>query len=290
MTEKQPSYVIFTDSGADLNEEMLGRLGVETVSMNVFLKDNPAQEFTLRGTDFYRSLREGQIVCTSAPNLSLLTTRFSEILSRGQDILYLAFSSALSSTYQTAKLAEAELAESFPDRRIVVIDTRCASMGQGLLVYHAAEQREKGMSLDELAAYIEENKLHFIHWFTVDDLLFLKRGGRVSAISAYAGTLLGIKPVLHVSDEGKLIPRQKVRGRRKSILELAAHYAAECTDRAFPVFISHGDAPDDAELLRDLLLREHGAKQVVIGDIGPVVGAHSGPGTIALFYIGGARI
>ena len=285
----EQTYVIFTDSAADLPEAMMEHIGVECLPMNVFMKDNPAQACTLRGAAFYSALKEGQIACTSAANLSVFRARFAEVLSQGKDVLYLAFSSALSCMYQTALIAAEELSEEFPDRKIVVIDTLCASMGEGLLVYHCAEQRERGMTLDELAAYAERNRQHTIHWFTVDDLLFLKRGGRVGAVSAYAGTLLGIKPVLHVSAEGKLIPKQKVRGRRKSILELAAHYAAECTDKTATVFISHGNALEEAEQLKEILCKEHGAKQVIIGDIGPVVGAHSGPGTIALFYLGESR-
>lgn len=287
MSEK--TYVIFTDSAADLPEAMMEHMGVECLPMNVFMKDNPALACTLRGAEFYEALKGGQVACTSAANLTVFRARFADVLRQGKDILYLAFSSALSCMYQTALIAAEELAAEFPDRKIAVVDTLCASMGEGLLVYHAAELRERGMSLDELTAYAEENKQRFIHWFTVDDLLFLKRGGRVGAVSAYAGTLLGIKPVLHVSAEGKLIPKQKVRGRRKSILELAAHYGAECKEREATVFISHANAPEDAELLKETLCREHGAKHVVIGDIGPVVGAHSGPGTVALFYIGETR-
>ena len=282
------SYVIFTDSAADLSGEMLEKLGVISVPLNVFMKDTPAHPCTLRGADFYRALREGEVACTSAANLSVFREMFSEVLDQGKDILYLSFSSALSCMYQSAKIAAGELRHDYPERRITVLDTLCASMGEGLLVYHAAMQKRQGMSLDELGAYVTENRLKLIHWFTVDDLMFLKRGGRVSAVSAAAGTLLGIKPVMHVNDAGKLAAVSKVRGRKHALAELSDKFAAECTDKREPVFIAHADAHADAQILKAALL-EHGAEHVVIGEIGPVIGAHAGPGTIALFYFGTSR-
>ncbi len=282
------SYVIFTDSAADLSGEMLEKLGVISVPLNVFMKDTPAHPCTLRGADFYRALREGEVACTSAANLSVFREMFSEVLDQGKDILYLSFSSALSCMYQSAKIAAGELRHDYPERRITVLDTLCASMGEGLLVYHAAMQKRQGLSLDELAAYVTENRLKLIHWFTVDDLMFLKRGGRVSAVSAAAGRLLGIKPVMHVNDAGKLAAVSKVRGRKHALAALSDKFAAECTDKREPVFIAHADAHADAQILKEALL-EHGAEHVVIGEIGPVIGAHAGPGTIALFYFGTSR-
>ena len=291
MTTMQPneSYVLFTDSAADLSAHMLESMGVRTIPLNVFMKDAPAQPCTLRGTAFYDALRAGQVACTSAANLARFREAFTEVLEAGKDILYLAFSSPLSCMYATARIAAEELLEQYPERRIIIVDTLCASMGEGLLVYHCAEEQLRGLSLDELAAYAEATKLKIMHWFTVDDLMFLKRGGRVSSVSAFAGTLLGIKPVMHVSDEGKLVPRQKLRGRKNAVLELGKHFAAECTDKESTVFIAHADAHDAAEMLKSALLHEHGAKHVVIGEIGPVIGAHAGPGTIALFYLGTSR-
>lgn len=282
------SYVLITDSAADLSQHMLDAMGVRSIPLNMFMKDNPAQPCELRGAAFFDALRNGQVACTSAANLARFRETFSEVLESGKDILYLAFSSVLSCMYATACIAAEELQEEYPDRRIIVIDTRCACLGQGLLVHHCAEQRERGMSLDELAEYVKDTRLKIMHWFTVDDLLFLKRGGRVGAVSAYAGALLGIKPVLHVSDEGKLVPVQKVRGRKNSVLELGKRYQAECTDKSATVFIAHGDAMDAAEMLK-CALQEYGAKHIVIGEIGPVIGAHAGPGTIALFYFGTSR-
>ena len=283
------SYVLITDSAADLSAHMTESMGVRVISLNVFMKDNPALPCTLHGAEFYDALRGGQVACTSAANLARFRETFSEVLESGRDILYLSFSSPLSCMCATARIAAEELLEEYPSRRILVIDTLCASLGEGLLVYHCAEQKERGMSLDELAAYAEETRLKIMHWFTVDDLLFLKRGGRVGAVSAYAGALLGIKPVMHVSDEGKLVPVQKVRGRKNAIAELGRHYADECTDKDSTVFIAHADAADAAETLKDALLHQHGAKHVVIGEIGPVIGAHAGPGTVALFYLGTSR-
>jgi DegV family protein with EDD domain len=283
------SCVLVTDSGADLSEHMLESMGVRSIPLNVFMKDNPAMPCELRGAEFYDALRGGQVACTSAANLARFRETFGEILESGRDILYLSFSSPLSCMCATARIAAEELREEYPDRRIIVIDSLCASLGQGLLVYHCAEQRERGMSLDELAAYAEATRLKIMHWFTVDDLLFLKRGGRVGAVSAYAGALLGIKPVLHVSDEGKLVPVQKVRGRKNAIAELGKRYSAECTDKDSTVFIAHADAIEAAESLKDALLHQHGAKHVVVGEIGPVIGAHAGPGTVALFYLGTSR-
>ena len=283
------NFVLFTDSAADLPAELLMRFGIHAIPLNVFMKDAPALPCALEGADFYHALQSGKVACTSAANLSTFRTAFSEALSAGKDILYLAFSSALSCMYQTGVIAADELKAEYPDRRIIVIDTKCASLGEGLLVFRTAEEMQKGASLDEAAAFAEENRLKTIHWFTVDDLMFLKRGGRVSAVSAFAGSLLGIKPVMDVSDEGKLIPKAKVRGRRSALQALARHYGEECRDKSAQVFIAHADAMHDAEHLRDLLVKEYGAKHILIGGIGPVIGAHAGPGTIALFYPGDAR-
>lgn len=282
------SYVLITDSGADLSGQMLAAMGVRSISLNMFMKENPAQPCELSGAAFYDALRSGQVACTSAANLARFREVFSEVLEMGKDILYLSFSSALSCMYATARIAAAELQDEYPERRILVLDSLSASMGEGLLVYHCAEQRERGLSLDELAAYAEETRLKIMHWFTVDDLLYLKRGGRVSAMSAYAGTLLGIKPVMHVSNEGKLVPVQKVRGKKNAIAELAKRYEAECTDKDATVFIAHGDDLESAEVLRDALIQQ-GVKHIVIGEVGAVIGAHSGPGTIAVFYFGTSR-
>ncbi len=285
----EQNYVIVTDTACDLAPEMLERLGIPAVPLNVFMKDAPALPCALRGADFYQALRDGQVACTSAANLSLFRDVFTKILQQGKDILYISLSSALSCMHATGQIAAEELREEYPDRKIIIIDSLSACMGEGLLVYYAAEKREAGMSLEELAEYVTNQRLHTIHWFTVDDLMFLRRGGRVGSLSAMAGTLLGIKPIMYVTNEGKLTAHAKVRGRKNSLLTLAAHFKEDNGNPKEPVFIAQADAMEDAEFLKDVLQKEHGVSAVTIGEIGPVIGAHAGPGTIALFYMGTAR-
>lgn len=282
-------YVIVTDSGCDLTPEQRESMELAYIPLSVFMKDAPTQPCTLSSTDFYNALRNGQIACTSAANLGTFREVFTRILDEGKDILFLSFSSALSCMYATARLAAEELAAEYPARKIITVDSLSASMGQGLLLYFAVQKKREGATIEELEAYLLENRLHLIHWFTVDDLMFLKRGGRLSSISAVAGTLLGIKPVLHVSDEGKLIAKAKVRGRKNALLALAKHFADEVYAPTQQVYISHGDDIEAAKFVRDTIMKEYGATNVIIGDVGPVIGAHSGPGTIALFYMGKSR-
>ncbi len=282
-------YVIVTDSGCDLTLEQRESMELDLVPLNAFMKDTPTQPCTLVGADFYNALRDGHIACTSAANLSTFREIYIRILNQGKDILFLSFSSALSCMYATARLTAEELATEYPERKIITVDSLSASMGQGLLLYYAVQKKREGASIEELEAYLLENRLHLIHWFTVDDLMFLNRGGRLSSLSAVAGTLLGIKPVMHVSDEGKLIAKAKVRGRKNALLALAKHFADEVYDPTQQVYISHGDDIEAANFLRDTIMKEYGATNVIIGDVGPVIGAHSGPGTIALFYMGKGR-
>lgn len=288
MSDSQ-NYVLITDSACDLSPEMLARLGVPFVSLNVFFKDTPAQPCNLHGKEFYEALQDGKVACTSAANLSAFRDVFVPILEQGKDILYLSLSSSLSCMHATGKMAADELAAEYPDRKIVVVDSLCACMGLGLMVYHAAELREQGMSLDALSAYLLENRLHTIHWFTVDDLMFLRRGGRIGGVSAMAGTLLGIKPVMCMNDDGKLMAAGKVRGRKNALLALAKHFSEECENPEGTVFIAHANADEDAVFLKETLMNEYGAKQVTIGEIGAVIGAHAGPATISIFFMGTAR-
>lgn len=282
-------YVIITDSGCDLTREMRSEMGLEQISLNVFMKDTPSQPCTLTGADFYNALREGQVACTSAANLSSFRDMFARYLDAGKDVLFVSFSSALSCMHATARLAAEEIGAEYPERRIIIVDSLCASMGQGLLLYYAVQQKRQGATLEELEQYLLSHRLRLVHWFTVDDLMFLKRGGRLGSVAAVAGTLLGIKPVLHVSDEGKLIVRAKVRGRKNALLALAKHFADEVDDPTAQVYISHGDDIEAAVFVRDTMMKEYGATNVIIGDVGPVIGAHSGPGTIALFYMAKSR-
>ena len=229
------------------------------------------------------------MVKTSAVNMEEYRKRFEPVLRAGKDILYIGFASALSNSCQVAKIVAKELGEKYPERRIVCIDSRCASAGEGLLVYLAVQKRDAGASLDELADYTKTTLPDLCHWFTVDNLVYLKRGGRVSAASALAGTLLQIKPVLHVDDEGRLINMRKIRGRKQAVANMAEQYMKTALDPKGVYFISNGDCPEDAKLLEDMICERTGRRAELICDIGPVIGAHSGPGTLALFFLGRPR-
>ena len=215
---------------------------------------------------------------------------FEHVVAAGNDVLYLGFSSGLSGTYNAGAVAAAELSEKYPDRKIFAVDTLCASLGQGLIVYSAAKMSENGAAIEEVRDFVENNKLNLCHWFTVDDLFFLKRGGRVSAATAVMGTMLSIKPVMHVDNAGKLINVEKARGRKAAIEALLRNMRDSHTDiKDQPVFISHGDCLEDAQYLADRIKEEFGVEVAVIDYVGPVIGAHSGPGTLALFFYGKQR-
>ena len=287
-------YVIVTDSSSDLSETMAREIGVEVLPMAFTMGGKTYHNYPdnreMDPKDFYQELREGGMATTSAVNVSDYTQMVEPILREGKDVLILVFSSGLSSTYQSSVLAVEELREKYPDRKIFTVDTLCASLGQGLLVWHAAQMQKAGKSIEEVRDWTEENKLHLCHWFTVDDLHFLKRGGRVSAATAVVGSMLQIKPVLHVDDEGHLINVGKARGRGASLTALVDHMKETAIDPAEQtVFISHGDCLADAEKVAADVKARLGFKEVVINTIGPVIGAHSGPGTVALFFLGTKR-
>ena len=234
--------------------------------------------------------RAGEMATTAAVNVADYTSVLEPLLEQGKDVLVLAFSSGLSATYQSSVIAVEELRARFPERKIFTVDTLCASLGQGLLVYLAAKKQQAGASIEEVRDWAEENKLHLCHWFTVDDLHFLKRGGRISAATAVLGSMLHIKPVLHVDDEGHLINMGKARGRGASLTALVDHMEETAIDPASQVvFISHGDCLADAEKVAGDVKKRLGVKEVVINHVGPVIGAHSGPGTLALFFLGSRR-
>ena len=286
------NYVILTDSGTDFTKEMIEELDVELLDLTVTLEgEEPKANSELDIKEMYAFLREKKSASTSAVNLDAFIEKMTPYLEDGKDILYLGFSSGLSSTYGSGKLAAEELAEKYPDRKIYTVDTLCASLGQGLLVYHVAKLRQSGADIETVRDFAENNKLNLCHWFTIDDLFFLKRGGRVSATTAVVGTMLGIKPVMHVDNDGKLINVGKARGRRASIDALFAKaketMIGERSDAV--VFISHGDCADDAQYLADRIKNEIGVKEVRIGYVGAVIGSHSGPGTLALFFMGSER-
>ena len=288
------AYRIITDSTTDLAPEMIRELGVQVIPLCYLMEGNTYHNIPGGGEmdepAFYNKLRAGVMSTTTQVNSEEFIAVFTPILGAGDDILYIAFSSGLSGTCQSAHLAKKELEQKFPGRRVEVFDSLCASMGEGLLVYHAAMRKKAGASLDEVLAWLKENVLHLCHWFTVDDLNHLKRGGRVSTATALVGTMLGIKPVLHVDDEGHLIPVSKVRGRKQSLDALVKKMEETAIDPQDQViFISHGDCLEDAQYVAQQVRTKLGVKEIFINYIGPVIGAHSGPGTVALFFLGSSR-
>jgi|WetSurMetagenome_2_1015567.scaffolds.fasta_scaffold68209_1 DegV family protein with EDD domain len=288
-------YQIIADATADFPLELAVSLEVDNIPMDVIFDDDEVYSYvpgggTIGVEEFYQMMREGKVAHTSQINPLVYTEHFEKYLAEGQDIIYIGISSALSATIEGAYLVRQQLQESYPDRKIYVIDSLCASVGEALLVYTATKKQQAGLSVDELAAWIENNKLKLCHWFTVDDLEYLKRGGRLSAAAAALATTLNIKPVLHVDNSGHLVNVKKVRGRRKSfsgmVEEMEQTYLASMGDS---VFIGHGSCRDEADLLAQMVKDSFPMVDVHIYDIGPVVGAHAGPGVLALFFWGEKR-
>lgn len=289
------SFAIVTDSSSNLPEDIIDQHDL-TVLPLTFMVDGEEYRSYLKGektdlSQFYTMMREGKVITTSLPNLKESRESIEALLREGRDVLYLGFSSGLSGTYQAIELLLTELAGLYPDRTVASVDTLAASLGEGLLVYYAAKMREEGASIEKVRDWVEEHKLHLAHWFTVDDLMFLFRGGRVSRTSAWAGTLLNIKPVMHVDDEGHLIPLEKVRGRKKSLKALVDHMEQTAMSPVADqtVFITHGDCLEDAEYVADLVRERFGVTDIMINWVDPVIGAHSGPGTMALFFLASQR-
>ncbi len=285
------NYKIITDSGCDLPKSMADSLGLTVSPLYVNFRGIVSPDSVDEGIqEMYAGLRAGEVATTSAINPQQWSDAIEAVLAEGLDALVLTFSSGLSTTYQSAVIAANELADKYPQRKIRVVDTLCASLGQGLLVWYACKKQQEGMELEALADWVEKIRPNLCMWFTVDDLMYLKRGGRVSAATALVGTMLNIKPVLHVDDEGHLISKAKVRGRKAAIEALADKMG----QLALPgendtVFICHGDCIKDAEQLAGILKEKHGVKEVFIGYTGAVIGSHSGPGTLALFFMGQHR-
>ena len=290
-------FEIITDSSSNLVEDMIDDFGLHILPLT-FMVDDEEQVYQsyLKGqhTDlaqFYTMMREGKIIKTSLPNLAESEALMRGLLEQGRDLLYLGFSSGLSGTYEATELLMRDLATDFPERTLYAVDTLAASGGEGLLIWHAVQRARAGASIAEVRDWVEANKLHLAHWFTVDDLMFLFRGGRVSKTSAWAGTMLNIKPVMHVDDEGHLVPLEKVRGRKKSLNALVDHMeksALAPIDEQM-VFITHGDCLEEAEYVAEQVKERFGVKEVVINYVDPVIGAHSGPGTMALFFLAEKR-
>ena len=287
-------YRITTDSTCDLPQEFYQERGIAYIGLSFQLDGKEYKEgadVAVTSKEFYDQLRAGKESSTMQVNAFEFMSFVEPFLAAGEDVLHIAFSSGLSGTCDSCRRGAEELKEKYPDRTVIVVDSLCASMGEGLLVFYADENRKAGMSLQENAEWLENNKLHLCHWFTVDDLMFLHRGGRVNKASAIFGSLLGSKPVLHVDDEGHLILVSKARGRVGSIDALVQRLKESANDdiREQTVFISHGDCLDEAELLADKLRKSVGIEKIVISDIGAVIGSQSGPGTIAVFFMGKQR-
>ncbi len=284
------NYVMITDSACDILPEKLAEWNVQMIPLAFLFTDTGKEQKDHEEPiqEFYAAMRSGRVAKTSCVNEDAFVDIFKPLLEEGKDILYLAFSSGLSATCENGKKVAASLAKKYPDRKIRVVDSLAASAGQGLFVYLGVKNRDAGMSLDENADALENDKLHVCHWFTVDDLVYLKRGGRVSAATALLGAALNVKPVLHVDNEGHLIKITQVHGRKKSIRKMAEKLGETILPDT-PVFISHGDCIEDAEMLRDILKNEYGKEVDLITYVGSVIGAHSGPGTLALFFRGRER-
>lgn len=285
------NYVIITDSTGDLSAELVREMEVEVIPMEFTVGDKPYKNYPdnhdLSAQEFYARLRQGAAATTAQVNVTTYVETATPFLQAGKDVLMLIFSSGLSGSFNSSCLAAEELRAKFPGRTVRTVDTLAASMGEGLLVWHACQLRKAGKTLDEVAAWAEDNRNRLCHWFTVDDLHFLRRGGRVSGAAAVMGTMLNIKPVLHVDDEGHLIPMEKVRGRRQSLDALVKHLDETIAEgENGTVFLSHGDCREDAEYVAEKIRGRHGIERVEINFIGPVIGSHSGPGTVALFWLG----
>lgn len=288
-------FKLVTDNMADLPREYLREHNVDFMNLSYILDGEVyGKEKELDYKDFYGMMRSGKMPTTSQVNPEEARAFFEECLKENKELLYIAFSSGLSGTYNSGRIAAEEIMEEHPDVKIVVIDSLAASLGEGLLVHKAVRLRDQGKSLEETAEWIETHKLNLVHAFTVDDLFHLHRGGRVSRAAAILGTLAAIKPKLHVDDEGHLILIGKVRGRKKSLNSLVDYMEEKMgswmqENKEDYVFISHGDALEDAEYVRDQIIERFGMEHFLINNVGPVIGAHSGPGTIALFFMGETR-
>ena len=283
------SFWLVTDTGSDLPLSYTQKQKDFTILPLTYQIDG--KDYVPTGNDaetkaFYAKMRAGKSPTTSQINVNTWKETFEALLKQGHQVLALCFSGGLSGTAEAALTAKAELSSKYPPENLIVIDSMCASLGQGLYVHYALAMREEGKSMADTAKWLTENKSKFAHWFTVDDLQYLRRGGRVSATSAYLGSVLKIKPVLHVDDAGKLIPMEKVQGRKRSLKELVAKMKETAVNpKEQTVFISHGDCEEEAQLLADMIRKELGVEKFMLGLVGPIIGSHSGPGTMALFFL-----
>lgn len=286
-------YKIFTDSTCDVKPELLDSWGVGYFPMTFYFTDDEKRQYSdveMPAKTFYDEMRKGRIARTAGTNIEIIKEKFREELEKGNDILYLGFSSALSSTYNSGVIAANELLEDYPERKILTVDTLSQSAGEAMLLWLTCQEKKKGATLEEAKEFAEKRKLHIAHWFTVDDLQYLQRGGRLSQATAMIATVLNIKPLLHTDNEGRLVAVDKVRGRKKAIQKLFDKYEelAENPGQQ-PVYFCHSDSPEDIGYMKELLMEKYGIEPQEILDVGPVIGSHIGPGTVAIFFETKAR-
>lgn len=282
------NYVLITDSASDLPSEIAESLEVEILPMKYMVNDTPCVDKDFDMENFYNLLRGKALSLTSQTNVEEFSNYFSGYLENGKDILYVGFPLSLSGMNNSARVAAKELSEKYPERKIIVIDSVSASIGQGLLVYYAALKKKSGATIDEVADFVNNNKLKFCHWFTVDDLYFLKRGGRISQATAVVGSILNVKPLLSMNDEGKLYVFDKIRGKKK-VLDLMSSKIENLNSNYKKVFVGHADCLDDAKYVAERISSENHSLDVTITHLGPIIGTHTGPGTVALAFVGNSR-
>jgi DegV family protein with EDD domain len=294
MSPKMRDYVIITDVCADLTPEMVEEIGVEVIPMEVTMEGRvfahypDGREMSLK--EFYDNIRAGKMASTAQINPQTYIDFFSKFLEKGMDVLYIGLTSGMSGSYANSLMAVDELSESYPEAKVYTIDSLCACMGLALIVYHAAEQKKAGKSIDETRDYVQNIRQNIMHWVTVDDLQHMRRGGRLSTGAAFAGTLLHIKPIIHVDSEGRLVPVEKIRGRRASIETVYKHFERQVKEEENPyVFLAHSDCEQDMLILKGLINQNYPKIKVRTATMGPVIGAHTGIGTIALFFVGPNR-
>ena len=287
-------YIIITDSSCDLPDSLVKELELEVLPLSFIMDGKTYRNYPdnreMAPDEFYGRQKDGLMATTNAVNVGEATDALESVLKQEKDVLVLAFSSGLSTTYNSLQIAADDLAGQYPDRKVFVVDTLCASLGQGMFVYQAAQLRKAGKGIEEVRDWAEANKLNQCHWFTVNDLFFLKKGGRVSAATAVVGTMLQIKPVMHVDNEGHLIKVTTARGRKASLNALVDKVGELAEDPAAQtMFISNSDCLDEAQYVANEIKKRYGTKQIIINSIGPVIGAHTGPGCVALFFTGKHR-
>lgn len=287
------NFIITTDTTCDLPQDYLQQHNIPLLPLYYSFNGTVyGEKIILEPKEFYDRMRKGEMPTTMAVNPGTAKEIFSDLLDKGYDILHIAFSSALSGSCSVAGTVARELCDERPEAKILVIDSLCASLGEGLLVHKAVKLKESGKSIDEIADWLEKNKLHLCHLFTVDDLHHLHRGGRVTKAAAIIGTLINVKPVLHVNNEGRLIPLNNVRGRKKALISLVDAMEEKLKDYNGlneDIFISHGDCEEDARFVADQIRERFGINSILINFVSPTIGSHSGPGTIALFFMGKER-